>query len=493
MRASNASVWMAFPPEVHSGLLSSGPGSGPLLAAAAQWRLLSTEYLSTANDLKQVLVSVETWSWQGASADRYVSSHLPFLGWLTNQSDVSAANAAQLDTFAAAYSAALSTMPTSPELAANHAVHGALVGTNFFGINTIPIAVNEADYVRMWIQAATTMAIYQGVSDVAVMSVTPPIPPPLILAAGGETFGAVARNALAQAAESGSALANSNSIAHQLEEFLRDPLGTQRRILTDFSVNPTAAVVAWGPLLFVLFGVFLTAWGTSAAISWSLVIGSMGIWLPFVVGAALQTSAADGGPAPARVDEPIRSGSAPVNRPESSPTIALAPSGASGPATTAPPAPSSASAAAPTTVTSPSFPYVVSPTKEQPPAAGFGPTLDEGTTNRAPASGTSAVAAAAAPAQSNARRKRRARNQDAVLQHMDADETVTPDFNEPAAQSAHQSISSTRGAGLIGFAGTVPKIVSSSIARGLVNGDSDADTGHGSPMLPTSWETRDEH
>lgn len=134
-----------------------------------------------AQDLTAVLDTVGGGSWRGRGAQSYVGVHRGYVGWLRKNSVDYAQLAVRQQEAAVGYIAAVAAMPTLAELAANHVVHGLLVATNFFGINTIPIALNETDYVRMWIQAATTMGIYQGVGTQAVAAAPPTTPAPILL------------------------------------------------------------------------------------------------------------------------------------------------------------------------------------------------------------------------------------------------------------------------------------------------------------------------
>nr|WP_099225792.1 PPE family protein [Mycobacterium persicum] len=180
----SAPVWMASPPEVHSALLSTGPGPASLIDAAQAWSSLSVEYGAVAAELTAVMTAVRAEAWWGTAAECCVAAYAPYLTWVMQVSADCAQLAAVHEITASAYKAALAAMPTLGELAANHATHAVLLATNFFGVNAIPIAFNEAEYARMWIQAATTMTVYETISSPARASTPHAAPAPAIIKPG---------------------------------------------------------------------------------------------------------------------------------------------------------------------------------------------------------------------------------------------------------------------------------------------------------------------
>jgi len=174
---------MAFPPEVHAQALFSGPGSGPFLVSASAWKSLSVEYGTVADELLRLMDTVRTAVWQGPTAEAYLTVHACYASSLHQAGTNFAAMAAAHEVAAGAYATAVATMPAPSELAANHATHAVLVATNFFGINTVPIAVNEADYARMWLQAATTMGTYEAIATTTLASAPRAVPAPNVISA----------------------------------------------------------------------------------------------------------------------------------------------------------------------------------------------------------------------------------------------------------------------------------------------------------------------
>lgn len=478
---------MASPPEVHAALLSTGPGPGALLAAAAAWRALSAEYADAAAELLTVLGGAQV-SWQGTSAATYAAAHLPYLGWLTQARAKCDAAAAQHEAAAAAYATTLAVMPTLPELAANHLVHGVLIATNFFGINGIPIALNEADYVRMWTQAATAMSTYYAAAGVAVTAV--PVTeraPTITKAALAAPADAVTQfnpaDTIQQAVQA--YLAYVQQLFAPFTNFLQDPIGNTVQLITDFLTNPSEALVTWGPLLYAIaYQAF--SWVGSSLTYPQLLDPLLAPTLAIVIGVGQQfldlapAAAAAAGEFAAPAAVTLTGHAAAVWPVASLAPTAMGPVGASVAATGAGPP---ASAAAAPAAAAPAVPYVVAGFD---PGGGSSPTLRDGSGAKTPAATVPAAAAAVSVADKRRARRRRAATmpeRQYADEFMDYDDGPDPDLADEPVVAA-----SSHGAGPMVFGDTAVK--SAVDAAGLITLPADPfGSGPARPMLPTTWES----
>jgi len=231
----------ALPPEVNSALMYAGPGSGPMLAAAAAWDGLGSELSLTASAYGSVISDLVA-VWLGPSSIAMAAAAAPFVSWLAASAGQAEATGAQAMAAVAAYEAAFAMTVPPPVIAANRALLAMLVATNFFGQNTPAIMATEAQYMEMWAQDAAAMYGYQAASLTA-STLAPFVVPPLTTVAAGLNAEAQAAAQAAQTA-AGTAGQTASQMSSLLGSQLSSVMSTQ---LT--SMLPTQLTTATAPNL----------------------------------------------------------------------------------------------------------------------------------------------------------------------------------------------------------------------------------------------------
>ena len=157
----------ALPPEINSARMYFGPGSAPMLAAAAAWDGLAAELGSTASSYQSVIERLAGEGWLGPASASMAAAVTPYMTWVSLTGAQAEHAAAQASAAAAAYEAAYAATVPPAAVAANRAQLAALVATNFLGQNTAAIAATEAHYGEMWAQDAAAMYAYAASSAAA--------------------------------------------------------------------------------------------------------------------------------------------------------------------------------------------------------------------------------------------------------------------------------------------------------------------------------------
>ncbi len=222
----------AQPPEINSARMYSGPGSGPMMAAASAWDALSAQLELYAAGYSSVLSELQGQTWSGGASVAMAGAVEPYIAWATTAAAQAEQAAGQTRAAAAAYEAAFAATVPPPVIAANRIQLATLVATNFFGQNTPAIAATEAEYAEMWAQDAAAMYGYAASSSAAT-ALTPFTQPPQTTNASGQSAQA---SAVAQA--TGTSTGQSQATLSELTSVLPQQLQT---LASGTSTNASSA------------------------------------------------------------------------------------------------------------------------------------------------------------------------------------------------------------------------------------------------------------
>lgn len=163
-----------LPPEIISGQLHDGPGSGSMAEAATAWARLATRLHTAVADYRAVTSKLLA-RWEGPTTA--LDGSASYIDWL-NATAIEAEQAAtQAAAAASAHETALAATVPPSTIGANRAQRKSLIRANPLGLAGPAIADTEADYERMWAQDAAAMYAYAEASADAAAIAPFTLPP----------------------------------------------------------------------------------------------------------------------------------------------------------------------------------------------------------------------------------------------------------------------------------------------------------------------------
>jgi PPE-repeat protein len=231
-----------LPPELNSGLIYAGAGSGPLLAAAAAWDALASELGSTASSYQSVVEGLTTGSWHGPTSASMAAAAAPYVAWMSSSAAQAELTANQARAAGAAYETAFAGTVPPPVIAANRSLLMTLIATNILGQNTPAIAATEFHYCEMWAQDAAAMYGYAGASSTATR-LTPFAEPPQTTNAGA-LFAQSSAVAQAVGTSSGNAQSTLSQVITALPQALQGLTSPASAAATPAAATPASSLAS---------------------------------------------------------------------------------------------------------------------------------------------------------------------------------------------------------------------------------------------------------
>jgi PPE-repeat protein len=261
-----------LPPEVNSSRMYTGPGSGPMVAAAEAWQSVAAELHSAANSYQSVISGLTAGSWTGPASASMAAAASSYAAWLTAAATQAEQTAAQAKAAVAAYQSAFTSTVPPQTVATNRAQLMSLVATNLFGRNTQKIAVNEARYAEMWAQDAAAMYGYAA-SSAGATSLTPFTPPQQNTNPAG-----AAGQAAAVSGATGTSAGNVQSTVSSIQQaFSSVPSALQSLSTAAPAASTTAAAADPLSTLSNLIAIFLDAPAAVATFAADIPFGVVGV------------------------------------------------------------------------------------------------------------------------------------------------------------------------------------------------------------------------